>query len=148
MPHHKVPTDSVMFNPMPETNRIMCLMKNSLRWERLLKLRDDVNKALRLARAEKLVGKSLDADIVSISDAAVLEELSGLIWEAFIVSRVTVEVGEGDGHQGEFEDVVVSVRASQAEKCARCWTNDDNVGSDAGYADLCPRCTQVVKRML
>lgn len=152
MPHHKgADPDSVMFNPMPETNpNYVFDEKTALRWERLLKLRDDVNKALELARAEKLVGKSLDADIMLyFKDAAVLEELSGFnLRELFIVSRVTVEVGEGDGHQGEFEDVVVSVRASQAEKCARCWTHDDNVGSDAGYADLCPRCTQVVKRML
>ena len=56
-------------------------------------------------------------------------------------------VGEGEGLRGEFENVVVSVRPSQAKKCARCWTHDENVGSDTGHSELCPRCTQVVKRI-
>jgi isoleucyl-tRNA synthetase len=151
MPHHKgVDTDSVMFNPMPETRAEYVFdEKAALRWERLLKLRDDVNKALELARTEKLVGKSLDADItLYFKDAGILEELSRFdLRKLFIVSKVTMTVGEGEGHRGEFENVVVSVRPSQAKKCARCWTHDENVGSDTGHSELCPRCTQVVKRI-
>ena len=35
----------------------------SVRWANLMALRDDVNKALELARAEKIVGKPLDAKV-------------------------------------------------------------------------------------
>jgi len=61
------------------------------------------------------------------------------------VSGVDIVRGAGDGHvSSEFPGVVVSVRASNEPKCARCWTHSRDVGQCASHPELCPRCLDVV----
>jgi isoleucyl-tRNA synthetase len=38
----------------------------------------------------------------------------------------------------------VSVRASEAEKCVRCWHRREDVGSHANHPELCGRCVENV----
>jgi isoleucyl-tRNA synthetase len=149
MPHAaKDNAVSVMFNPMAQAeDRYAFDAQSAERWERVLKLRDDVNKALELSRNEKLIGKPLDAEVeLYFKDWSVIDEISGFdLKTLFIVSKVTVKAGEAEGHKGDFEGVVVKISASQAKKCARCWTHDDNVGETPAHPELCPRCAGVVK---
>jgi isoleucyl-tRNA synthetase len=62
------------------------------RWNALFELRDDVMKALEIARADKKIGKSLDAKLtVYTEDDAQLELLSSfgdMLKTVFIVSGV------------------------------------------------------------
>ena len=71
----------VMLNDMPAVKAEYAFdAATEARWDRLIALRGDVNKALELARAEKTVGKPLDAAItIRFSDAAAeyLPELEG-----------------------------------------------------------------------
>ena len=108
-------------------------------------LRDDVNKALELARAEKVVGKPLDAKVtVSVADEA------KAAWETVkdadlaalcIVSEFCVSDEPVEGWAGtELPGVTVKVEASQLPKCPRCWTHSAGIGSDAEHPELCPRC--------
>ena len=118
-------------------------------WDRVLALRSEVLKALEQARAEKIVGKPLDAEItLSLSDEAAdrMHFLSAHHLEAlFIVSRVTVVRGPGPGlESAEFPGLHIQVQASQAPKCARCWTHSDSVGTDSAHPDLCSRCAAVL----
>ncbi|MDD6189355.1 MAG: isoleucine--tRNA ligase [Clostridiales bacterium] len=145
MPHAKDDNPlHVMLNDMPKPNPAYTFSEaEATGWERIAALRNDVNKALELARAEKIVGKPLDAEItLSFADKAVADEVSAYDLKTLcIVSKVTVEVGEGEGHKGDFEGVAVKVTPSEAPKCLRCWMHDDNVNEDG----LCPRCASVVK---
>jgi isoleucyl-tRNA synthetase len=149
MPHRAEDDElSVMFNPMAKADdRYELDACSTERWDRIIKLRDDVNKALELARNEKLIGKPLDAEVeLYFKDQSVIEEVSGFdLKTLFIVSKVTVRSGEAEGHKGDFEGVIVKVSASQANKCARCWTHDEGVGKIAEHPELCPRCAGVVK---
>ena len=84
------------------------------KWDKLLTLRTDVNKALELSRAEKIVGKPLDAEITLYLDdagTAAFAEIAGEnLKELFIVSKVTVANGGGTGYEGaEFKGVKVEV---------------------------------------
>jgi isoleucyl-tRNA synthetase len=118
------------------------------KWEKLLGLRGAVNKALELARADKVIGKPLDAEVtVYLGDGA--EAIRGERLDAlFIVSKVSVIRGAGEGYRPEeLPGVAVSVRAAAAPMCARCWTHDEAVGKDARYGDLCPRCSGAVSQM-
>jgi len=146
MPHAKDDNPlHVLLNDMPKVNSAYSFSEaEATGWERIAALRNDVNKALELARAEKTVGKPLDAEItLSFADRAVADEVSGYDLKTLcIVSKVSVEVGEGEGHKGEFEGVTVKVTPSEAPKCLRCWIHDDNVSEDG----LCPRCAGVVKK--
>jgi len=108
-----------------------------------------VNKALELAREQKVIGKPLDAEItlyIGESAAGAFEELVGLdLKTLFIVSAVEIEYGCGAGYEGiEFQGVAVSVIASEKPKCARCWIHDKDVGNSPAHPELCPRCLDAV----
>ena len=45
---------------------------------------------------------------------------------------------EADGASG----VWLSVKASDAEKCVRCWHHQASVGSNADHPELCSRCIE------
>ena len=151
MPHHKgCNVESVLFNQICEMNAEFAFSEaEELKWDKLLKLRTDVNKALELARSEKIVGKSLDAEVTLYFDenaARTAEEFAGEdLAQLFIVSKVKKESGSANGYEGvEFSGVTVAVVASGAQKCVRCWTHDDEIGKNSEHPELCPRCAAVV----
>ncbi|MEL4106370.1 isoleucine--tRNA ligase [Oscillospiraceae bacterium WX1] len=151
MPHGKnTDTESVLYNDMPSYNPAYNFsMDQETVWETLLALRTDVNKALELARADKIVGKPLDAEITLYLDDAGKKAFEMIrdknLKELFIVSEVTVADGSGQGYSAqEFKGAVIAVGASSAAKCARCWTHDDALGNNALHPELCPRCAEVV----
>jgi len=109
-----------------------------------------VNKALELARAEKIVGKSLDAKVtihVGEEAAEAMERVKAQHFEALlIVSEAELAEGAGEGWAGtELPGVTIQVEPSQAEKCPRCWTRSVTVGQDAEYPELCARCANAVR---
>ena len=113
-------------------------------WTARLKLREDMLKPLEKARQEKTIGKALDAQVTLRATAAfraavdtdgtgtaLLQELanvSQLHWEAAEVPAVEVVVAKAAG-----------------VKCDRCWHWETDVGADAAFPELCPRCVQAVK---
>ena len=152
MPHSKdTERESVLYNSMPGPSVINAFSpEQEAMWEKLLRLRVDVNKALELARAGKTIGKPLDADVtlyIGPDAAAAFEDIAEQdLKTLFIVSAVHIIKGGGDGYDSvEFPGMTVSVTSSTAPKCVRCWTHDDNVGSSAEHPELCPRCLGVVE---
>lgn len=64
MPHSaKDNKESVFLNDMPEYKDYSAFERTAEKYDRLFALRDDVMKALELARAEKVIGKSLEAKV-------------------------------------------------------------------------------------
>ena len=141
----------VMLNDLPKNHSEWKLDEEKLAyWDECIRLRTDVNKALELARAEKTVGKPLDAKItlhVSEAAEAAMKRIEGLAFEPFfIVSEVEIASGSGEGWAGtEFQGVTVEVKPSEAPKCVRCWTHSSGVGSDSEHPALCPRCAAALK---
>ena len=151
MPHHGMAeTDSVLYNTMPETYPGYALSPElTSMWDNILKLRTDVYKALELARIEKVIGKSLEAEVTLHFDDdsfTAFEKIADEDYKTlFIVSDVHISKGFGDGYAGvEFPGVTVAVRASDEPKCARCWKHDKDVGLSTKHPDLCPRCLEVI----
>lgn len=143
---------SVFLNPLPEVRPEWSFPELEAHWDRLFALRDDVMKALELARAEKLIGKSLDADLtIYATDAEVCGLLDSFGEEAlktvFIVSDVKVknEAAPAGAFTETQSGIGVLVEASQAERCDRCWLHDKNAVSD-GDGHLCPRCAAIVNK--
>ena len=119
-------------------------------WADSLRLRDDVNKALELARAEKGIGKPLDAKVtIHVSDGAkdAVDKIRSQRFTAlFIVSEAELCEGAGEGYQAQaFPGVSIEVTPSAAQKCPRCWTHSATVGSDSQYPQLCARCAAALK---
>lgn len=151
MPHDKEKGAlHVMLNDMPKAEPAWKLSADEVaRWQLVLDLRADVNKALELARADKTVGKPLDAKVtlfVSDEAKAACDQIRGAdLASLCIVSELETVYGSGDGWQGEnFPGVTVKVEPSTLPKCPRCWTHSASVGSDPAHPNLCARCAAAI----
>jgi isoleucyl-tRNA synthetase len=106
--------------------------------ERLLEIRDEVLKALEVARKSKFIRSSLEAEIVIRTqgeDSTLLEKYRNFLPTLFIVSKVRLE----DGKKLE-----VMVEKAKGKKCARCWNYSELVGT-FDPPDVCERCIKVLK---
>jgi isoleucyl-tRNA synthetase len=109
-----------------------------------------VTGALELARADKKIGSSLEADpVVHISDPALLAALAGVdLAETAITSGATVVAGEGPKDAFRLDDVpgvAVVFRPAQGRKCARSWKILSTVGADPDYPDVSPRDARALR---
>ena len=140
----------VMLNDIRTPESGWTLPEESLAgFDRIFRLRADVNKALELARADKLVGKPLDAEVTVYGDESVLKELQAVspekLAEFCIVSKLSLVPGPGEGYTGaETAGITVAVAPSGAPKCVRCWCHNEHVGENPEHPELCPRCAAVV----
>ena len=136
---------NVCLNDMPKADPVWALSpEEEERWERLLKIRGDVNKALESARAGKKVGKPLDAAVTLHVSGAAEDIFAGVSEEELaalcIVSELTVHHGEGQGVRGEVEGLSVEVEGSTLPKCQRCWCHSATVDENG----LCRRCGEAI----
>ena len=123
-------------------------------WSSLRTLREGVNGALETARAEKKIGKSLEAHVTLCYDSAaatenvfraVSERLPELA-DLFIVSGVELSLEKELYERGAdtaIEGWRVAVSPAQGTKCPRCWKHSLTAGEDG----LCPRCAAVVAKL-
>lgn len=149
MPHSsQEDPDCVLYNEMPQLTGVQVDEEFVNRWDRIHALRDDVQKALELARKEKKIGKSLEAKVELYCQGELYNFVKSVEQElktVFIVSEVEV-VGEGQGDvHGEMDGFSITVKHAQGEKCVRCWVYSETVGQDAEHPDLCHRCAAVIK---
>ena len=62
----------------------------------------------------------------------------------FIVSKANLVKGSEGEFKGE-QDLSVTVKHADGEKCARCWKFSGDIGADAEHPTLCARCASVIK---
>ena len=123
------------------------------KWNTLISLRDDVNGVLETARAEKRIGKPLEALVnISSTDNASAETLETVktmnLPELLIVSKCLIEEnnlpdaisGNGINNPG----LKISVTEAPGTKCPRCWIHSESADSETG---LCPRCKAVINTL-
>ena len=130
---------SVLLNDIPTYDESLTFPEIKAHWDHLFELRDDVMKELETARANKLIGKSLEAQLhitASGEQYAVLDSFRDQLAAIFIVSAVSLESGEGE--------MKVTVEPASGEKCDRCWMfTEDGETTEDGH--LCARCMVTVK---
>lgn len=139
LPHRKEDNpESVMLNDWPKVNPAYENKELEVKWDKLLEVRDAVLKALEEARNQKLIGQSLQANVILKAKGELLEflkENEDLLPLVFITSQV--EIKEGDA------ELEVEVALAEGEKCERCWIYSDTVGKDDEHPTLCARCNEV-----
>ena len=111
------------------------------KWDKLLEVRDDVNKAIEESRNEKVIGKSLEAAVeIYSNDSEVVELLNSVdnLHQLFIVS--SVEVKENDGVA--YDLATVKVTKAEGHRCERCW----NIVEEVNEEGLCPRCASILNK--
>ncbi|MGX5660162.1 isoleucine--tRNA ligase [Castellaniella ginsengisoli] len=104
------------------------------KWTRIREIRDQVNKEIEAVRAEGKVGASLQAEVTitaQAEDQALLQSLGDDLKFVLITSAARTVSGD---------DLGIEVRATEHEKCGRCWHHRADVGRDPAHPELCGRC--------
>jgi isoleucyl-tRNA synthetase len=122
------------------------------RWERLIDLRDEISKALEIARAEKRIGTSLAAKLridAPEDTRAFLESFGPELRFLLITSGVEFgATGDGAFRSERIPGFAVEVLAADGTKCERCWNYTTDVGGDADHPGICARCSEAVQEIL
>ncbi|MGG0237551.1 isoleucine--tRNA ligase [Bacillus rhizoplanae] len=142
--------ESVQLTDMPEAVEVEGAEELKVKWDAFMTLRDDVLKALEVARNEKVIGKSLNASITLFPTAEMkqtLESISEDLKQLFIVSEYKLggTMEEAPADAPKYEHTAVVVAQATGETCERCWVVSETVGSNADHPTLCERCGEVVK---
>ncbi len=146
---------SIFFVDFPQVDDIPRNDVFDKRWEKFLSLRNAITRVLEGARRDKIIGLSLDAEVILRVDAEwadFLAENLEQLRELCITSRLHL-VEEDDQIDLSFVEVEslpgvkIAVQPAPGMKCERCWTLATSVGKDQEHPALCARCAAVVRQL-
>ena len=129
--------ESVHLNDMPEAPTYEF---DSKLWELFFDVKDDVFKALEEARNEKVIGSSIEAEVIlNLGEKykPVREQLEKYLHQLLIVSKVEFT---DDETLPKASTIRVEVLKSNGQKCNRCWNYVDELDGD-----ICHRCSEILK---
>lgn len=136
-------TESVFLDRLPELDESFINDELEAKWEKLIELRDKVNRSIELKRQEKFIGNSLESKIVLQVNKKLKKFLSqyvDFLPFLFIVSQVEIK----DLSDQLDEEFIINVERAEGQKCQRCWNYSPMVGK-LEIQDVCPRCYHVLK---
>lgn len=148
MPHKKGDDlESVQLNDWPVLPEEYLNNELSDKWDKVLDIRADISKALEEARNKKVIGHSLNAEVVLYADDANYEFVDGIkddMSSVCIISKFSLEKMESvpdSASDGEMvKGIKILVRQASGEKCERCWMYSDTVGQSKEHPTICSRC--------
>lgn len=139
MPHKaNENAESVMLTNYPEVNPKYENKELEEKWNKIIKLKEAVAKKLEEARAEKIIGHSLNAKVVISAEGEELKFLNAnkdQLMTVFIVSGLEIKEGASE----------IKVEVAEGEKCERCWMYSTTVGEDKENPSICHRCSEALK---
>lgn len=119
------------------------------KWDKIARLRREVNKKMEAERQTGLIGHSLDArvllNIANDEYSFIKDYTENEVSDLFIVSQV--KFVNDNLAESEIEGISIGVEKASGEKCERCWKYDEEVGHDHNHSDVCPRCASVLEKM-
>ena len=114
------------------------------RWERIFKVKAEVDKALELTRKSNLIGHSLDAMVKITANPELLDLLQNYADEldsVFIVSKVELTDYIDNGYISRtVAGLNIVVVRAKGEKCERCWSYSEDIGLNNDRPGICARC--------
>ena len=126
---------SVHYTSYPQVENYANAEELKETFSKLLDLRSETNKALEVARTDKLIASAQEAALTITCSKEEEELLKGTldnVAQWLIVSDVAFAEGER----------VVKVDKAKGTKCPRCW----NYSEEADENGLCPRCHSVMNK--
>ena len=149
---------SIFLSQMPQADPAMLDRELADRWDRIFKERAEVLKALEEARTKGIIGHSLDAKVVLVSqnggpnstlgnlikaDKSKMQDVL-IVSQADISESVTSDSASVSWYHTELLNCQIAVSKAEGLKCERCWKYDTEVGSDASHPTVCARCAAVL----
>ena len=112
-------------------------------WAQLLEVREQVLAKLETLRAEKTIGKSLEACVTLCPSelSPILEKYPFALPELFNVSEVDFLAAT---HTATADLPGITATRSSQPKCERCWRYVPDVGQEENYPTVCLRCAEAL----
>lgn len=144
----------VSFNDMPKYDEKLKDIAIEEKWDKLFFIRDDIMKALEIARAQKLIGKSLDAKVIIYGDDKNeyikhlrLPEIEKELSTVFIVSQTELtnsDINGDDVMTGEQTGLKIKISVADGKKCDRCWIYAEDYTEEDDGTIICKRCGKIL----
>lgn len=112
------------------------------KWDKILKLKEDVSKELETARANKVIGHSLNAKVIlgASKQYDFIQEILPMLKDVFIVSQVELNKDSSEGNE-----VKITISTADGQKCERCWCYSKTVGNNEKHPTLCDKCANTIE---
>ncbi|WP_413365370.1 isoleucine--tRNA ligase [Lysinibacillus sp. 3P01SB] len=142
---------SVQLTDFPEVEEKENFGQLREKWAKVIEIRDEVLKALEEARNAKVIGKSLEAKISVYAESETVELLNDAnidFAQLCIVSQFVIAGSKENAPDNALVlgQTALVVEKADGEKCERCWTISETVGTNEAHATLCTRCAEVVEK--
>ena len=142
MPHEDENIDSPMMLAWPKVNEKYEDKVLEEKWQNIINLKEVASKKLEEARAEKIIGHSLNASVKLLLNSEKYAEFKGmeeLLQTVLIVSGIEIV------EDSNVENIEAEVSVATGEKCERCWMYSDTVGKDEEHPTICSKCREALK---
>tara|TARA_B100000941_G_C28401696_1_gene498434 strand:- start:485 stop:973 length:489 start_codon:yes stop_codon:yes gene_type:complete len=145
--------ESVHLKVFKNSNNIWNNINLLEKWENIKKIRKVINTAIEIARNEKKLGSSLEANVVLITkDKSILEFINNIEMHNVCIISSFVVLDNKDKIENNFistfsnkeKNLEVFVYNTKFEKCLRCWQYKKEVSANKG---LCDRCLLVINKV-
>jgi isoleucyl-tRNA synthetase len=119
-------------------------------WDKLIEVREQVQKTLEEARRNKVIGHSLDAVVTLAAkgkEKDLLAKYAADLSDIFIVSKVMLAdtAPAGATASETVPGLSVAVAKAAGGKCPRCWNYTEDIGTDAAHPEVCGSCAANLK---
>ena len=144
IPEQQREAPSVHLTQFPKANPEYKDAELEKRWDELIMVRNEAQSKLEEKRREKMIGASLEADLLIEAGPdryEFLKQYERDLPEIFIVSHVELQQAT---HLSQAPDFKVTVIKAKGTKCARCWRYQTSVGANAAHPALCDRCVEAI----
>src|SRR3989338_4027259 len=131
---HALRVMSIFLEDMPKADPRYLDIKLEERWEKILKLKEEVYRELEAVRGRKEISSSIEALVeIGAQGREWVKEVKEMLPMVFIVAKVELVSGEA-----------IAVKHAPGHKCERCWIIKEDIGQNHGHKTLCARCASVV----
>ncbi|WP_407974718.1 isoleucine--tRNA ligase [Bacillus altitudinis] len=141
---------SVQLTDMPEGVVVPQAEATEVKFDRFMEVRDDVLKALEIARNEKVIGRSLEASVTLYATEEVKNLLASIkedVKQLFIISELTVEDEKHtDASAPEYTSGRIVVQKAEGELCERSRIISKDVGANPKYPTLSLKNAEIVEK--
>lgn len=141
---------SVQLTDMPEGVAVSQAEATEAKFDRFMEVRDDVLKALEIARNEKVIGRSLEACVTLYATEEVKNLLASIkedVKQLFIISELTVEDEQNaDTSAPEYTSGRILVQKAEGELCERSRIISKDVGANPKYPTLSLKNAEIVEK--
>ncbi|MDO5555945.1 MAG: isoleucine--tRNA ligase [Clostridia bacterium] len=136
--------ESVMLTNYPEEKAEYENIELRKKWKKIVDIKEDVSKKLEEARAEKIIGHSLNAKVTLYTEGELydfIKENLQLLQTVFIISELEVE----ENQRKDEEKLGIKIEQADGQKCERCWMYSKTVGEDKKNPTICHKCSEAIK---